>query len=407
VALAGCIVREAVRRLLANVVLVAVAVVVVVVVVAAPVPAAADDARRRVVAWPSRPDTDLAGVDAAIRDAGDEPVSFAIARTRLIELGARAAAAETEALVAVEAALSDARAAYLQQDFAAMASRLERASAAALPMLARPQHLAVLWEVEFQRGLAELSRRDTTAARSYFTLALALDEARVPRRDVYGPVVVSAFTDAAVAVTSVPPHPTRVVVSPADATVVVDGIPVITTAAPRSIRPGRHVVLASAPGYQTSASIVTLGAGDPIEIALVPADGDPISRIGAAWSTGTLDPSSQSGRRAILAAIAELGATTAVIVDADPRTGEVAARAITETDVHPVERRATAGDAARAALAHQHPDLTRTIVEPPPRRSVFRRWWFWTAVGAAVVTGAGVTYFATRGDDRLRVVAPR
>jgi hypothetical protein len=31
--------------------------------------------------------------------------------------------------------------------------------------------------------------------------------------------------------------------------------------------------------------------------------------------------------------------------------------------------------------------------------SVFGKWWFWTGVGAAVVTGAAVVFFATRTDD--------
>jgi hypothetical protein len=27
---------------------------------------------------------------------------------------------------------------------------------------------------------------------------------------------------------------------------------------------------------------------------------------------------------------------------------------------------------------------------------VYERWWFWTAIGAVVITAAGVTYAATR-----------
>jgi hypothetical protein len=39
---------------------------------------------------------------------------------------------------------------------------------------------------------------------------------------------------------------------------------------------------------------------------------------------------------------------------------------------------------------------------PPPARhepAIYDHWWFWTAIGAVALTGAGVTYAVTRRDE--------
>jgi hypothetical protein len=40
--------------------------------------------------------------------------------------------------------------------------------------------------------------------------------------------------------------------------------------------------------------------------------------------------------------------------------------------------------------------LTATAPEPSERRPVYKRWWFWTGVGAVVVGGAVAAFFLTR-----------
>ena len=47
-------------------------------------------------------------------------------------------------------------------------------------------------------------------------------------------------------------------------------------------------------------------------------------------------------------------------------------------------------------------ELTVTLQrDPTPKATpVYKRWWFWTAVGVVVAGGAGTgIYLATRGDD--------
>lgn len=379
---------------------------------------------RRVVVWPQSPDDDVTGLDAAVREAKLEPVSFDAIRTQLREIGEHATAAESQALDAVQAAFTAARAAYLKQDFTTMADVLGQVEATALPVLAFPRHAAVLWELEFQRGLAELSQNNATGARQRFAFALALDETRVPKREIYGPVVARAFTEAADARAGVPPRPIAIKVTPRDARVVIDGVPIIDNTAPRNLRPGLHVVIASAPGYEPRTLLVELEATQAIGIALAPATGTAVEKIGRTWADGALDPGTDSGRRAIVAAAVEAGADAALVVDVDATRGEATARLLA-TDAGPggnptgfagrgaegpgIERRPSAATAAAAVFAklagepmieHRNGNGTN-----PSSGSVFGSWWLWTAVGVVAI-GAGVTIYATTRDDKIRIHSP-
>jgi len=378
----------------------------VVVLIVVPLAARADDGKR-IVVWPQRPGADVTGADVVVREAGFGPVTFSPIGERLRHLGERASTAEGEALDAVQSAFAAARANYLKQDFAGMADALERAEAGALPVLALPRHAAVLWELEFQFGLAELSRGNTAGAQRRFAFALELDEQRAPKRELYGPAVVRAFTEAADARTGVPPRPVAIRVTPRDARVVVDGLPVVDNALPRGVRPGLHVAIASAPGYLPRAVLVQLAANQPIELVLEPATGTAVERIGPSWFDGTLDPGTESGRRAIVDAAVEAGGSGALVIDLDRTRNEATARLLLAGDTSPVERRPTASAAAAAVLARLSGPAGHVRIDNGHARhsSVLRSWWLWTAVGVVAAASVGVV-FATRGDDVVRVHSP-
>jgi hypothetical protein len=358
-----------------------------------------------IVVWPHGPTDDVTGIEAVVREAGHAPVAFA-ARDRLRAHGERAARAETEALAAVDAGLAAARAAYLRQDFAGMAAGLDQLERDALWLVAQPRHAPLLWELAFQRGLAAHAARDPQTAKRRFALALAIDEARTPRRELYGPDVMRAFAEAADARAAIAPRPAALRVAPPDARIAVDGLPIADPALPRNLRPGLHAIAASAPGHQPRAALLDLRAGDPIELALAAAGGNAIDRIDAAWATGALDPGTASGRRAIVDAATELGATAALVIEADPRTGETSARVITARDAPPPERRTTAVEAARAALARLGTAPLAVVDHTPPPPPVTRRWWFWGAIGAVVAAGAAGVVLAWPAEDRLRIHSP-
>jgi hypothetical protein len=372
--------------------------------------------RPRVVVFPQAPGVRIGAAERVVSEAGFELVSFAPLRRRLIDGGERAAAEESSAIGAVERALAAARAAYLEQRFDAMVATLIEAETSALRFLAQPRHAATLWELEFQIGLAELSRQRPDAARSRFALALELDPERSPRRELYGPDVVRAYAEAVDARALVAARPAPLAIAPADALVVIDGTPVVDNARPRDVRAGLHVVTASAPGHQTHAAILDLAPGDPIEIELASAPGEAIDRVAASWSTGGLDPTSMSGRRAIAATLGNLGATAALVISADRGHGEAAALVITGEDATPPQRRSSSAAAARAALALLRRDGTLVAADAQRRSSsnaaggtsVFGRWWFWTAVGAAAVAvGVGIGIAALTPEDRLLLLSPR
>jgi hypothetical protein len=375
-------------------------------------------ARVGVVIWPHDPGDDVAGVDAVVREAGFEPVSIDRIRSRLRALGDRAAAAESAALDAVQDALAAARARYLAQDAAAMAAVLAQAEQAALPVVAQPHHVAVLWELELQRGLAELSRRELDAARARFALALALDEGRAPRRELYGPAVARAFAEVADARAQIPPRPTPLRIEPPDARVVIDGLPVIDNAAPRMLRPGLHIVAVTAPGYRGQAAIVEVAPGAAIQLSLAPAGGDAVERLGAAWAAGTADAGTASGRRAIAAVAAELGAAAVLVVDVDRARGDASARVIAGDETSAALRRATPAAAAAAALAHLAPDgvVIRDGGGPEGRQragrgaggsgSVLRSWWLWAAVGGVAAAAAVGVVIDSQRDRTIRILPP-
>jgi hypothetical protein len=273
----------------------------------------------------------------------------------------------------------------------------------------------VLWELEFQRGLAELyraspseSRIDPAAAFPRFHLALSLDEKRAPRADLYNPSVTAAFTAAIDARSSVPPRPVAIRATPPDARIVVDGLPIVDNAAPRTLRPGLHVIHASAPGHAPSARVVELASGQPLEIALTPVAGTALDRIGASWSEGVLDPGTAGGRKAILEAAVEAGANGVVIVDR--QGGEATARVLlasSGTELRASERGATPAAAVAAALQRLDGAVVGRAVAPIDRgcTSALCSWKLWAVVGAVAVAGTG-TFFLMRRDDVYRILPP-
>jgi hypothetical protein len=347
---------------------------------------------KRVLVWPQGPTDGVLGVDQAVRDAGFEPIAFTLDE-QLRALGDAALADENRVLTDVQNALASARAQFLKQDFAGMADTLASAEMAALRVLGQQQHVAVLWELEFQRGLAEHMRNDAAKARLHWAFALALDENRTPKREQYGPNVARAFTEAIDARAGVPPRPVAIRATPKDARAIVDGVPIVDASAPRSLRPGVHVVFATAPGYAASARLIDVDPAKPLEVTLVAAPGSAIDRIGSAWADGTLDPTTESGRRLILDVAAGLGASAVVVVD------DASARLL--GDVERFERRATAAAAVAAVLGET------AVVDKPTngKSSVLKKWWLWTAVGVVAAAGVGIAIYAT-SEDTIRIHSP-
>ena len=353
------------------------------------------DAAPGVLVWSDEPAT------AAVRDAGFEPVAFAPIAARLDAQREAARDAEGDALAAVQTALGEVTQAYLEQRFDDMITRLTALETEAIGVLARPEHTGVLWEVEFQLGLAYQARGadgDAERARARFELAQSLDAERRPLKDLYGPTVATAFAEAVAARAGKTPRPIAIRASPPDARVAIDGVPVVDAARPRSLRLGLHAVRASAPGYRTHAAIATVGDGAKLVVGLRPAAGEDAGAT----------PDTVSGLRAIRAIAAEAGAAAVVFVDRDATSGATRVRVVTAHEVSaPV-----AGVAD--ALALLSPDATlrdEPEVGPiggpaEPATPIYKKWWFWTALGAVAITAAAVSVAGSDEPGRIRVFGP-
>lgn len=402
----------------------------------------AERAAEPVLVWPRDARTDVAAAERALDAAGRRLVRFAPVGARLHDLGQAAQAREAAALDAVAAALARARQAYLDQRFDDMIAVLTQVEQEHLRVLAEPRHAAVLWELSFQIGLAAHARgagadmsagdspdpgaEDRARATARFRLALALDPGRRPLRELYGPEVSAAFAEALGADAAVPPRPVRLEVTPADATVVVDGVPLLTTtqaaaaqatassgpARARNLRPGLHVVRAAAPGYQTRAALVTVDQSGALRVALTErAEADPVDRIGGSWSRGALAPGTASGQRAIAAVARAAGAGVVVVVDAAPGQGRATARALSAARVDPPVQADTAPAAVIAALARWDGAVAGAVdgrhgaseARPP----WWQRWWVWAGVAGTVAAGAILTAVITRDHgERWQIYVP-
>ncbi len=391
------------------------AIVAAVALVAAAGPALAGEAR--VLVWPRAPGVDTTEAVAAARDAGFEVVPFAPIADRLTDRGARARAERDAVLDGVQDALAAMRDAYLAQRFDDMAELAARALARAIA-LPHDEHVDVLWDLTFQHGVAHVARGDAAGARDAFDLALSLAPNRRPPAGVYGPDVAAAFAAVVTAREAVAARPVRLEVDPADATVTVDGIAVVDPSQPVSLAPGRHAVFARAPGFATRAAVVDTRDGAAVDLRL-PRDrgATAIDRMGAAWARGAVSPELVSGRAAILAVAAEVGAAAVLVVDRDPARGTATVQLlVTSGAVEPLRAR-TIRDAATAALARLAPDGTLRAGAPPPdapppppprtrSSSVLSKWWFWTAVGVVAASAVTVGIVAADEPDRIRILAP-
>jgi hypothetical protein len=359
----------------------------------------------RVLLWPHTPEAELAAAEREALARGVELVDSA-QLWRQLEQAAEALARDEERLFArIDEARRDARRAFLEQRFDEKVEILAKLEAAALELLSRPAHVELLWEVQLARGLAYLYRGDEddqARARERFELCVALAPDRAPARELYGPDVAQAFAQARAARDAESPRPTAIRARPPDARVTVDGQLVLDLRRPRALRPGLHVVRASAPGFQPRAQLVRVEQGEAIELALEPSPtGDPVARLAAGWRDGEVRAATASGRSALTQLARSVGADHLwLVAEGDAR--------IRDLDVARPDAVAIHADVAAAtrALRGQGDALVQDSPTREPRKPLYRRWQLWAGAGVVAAAATGVALGLSREPARLIVTAP-
>ena len=357
--------------------------------------AATADAAPRVLVWSEEP------TSAAVKQAGFEAVDFSPIASRLQAQRDAARDAERDVLGAVQTGLAEVKQAYLEQKFDDMVARLTSLETESVPILSRPEHVGVLWEIEFQLGLAYQARAgngDSTRARERFELALALDAERRPLKDLYGPGVVTAFADAVAAHAAKTPRPVALDVAPGDARVSIDGVAVVDSSRPRNLRAGVHVVRGSAPGYESYAALVAVGADGDLRIALVAAPN----------RDADATPDTASGQAAIRASASRAGAAAVVFVQKNPATGLVRIQVVTADAVS--ARVSTVGQGlellAPDGTLRVEQSVDPLVPRPPGATPVYKKWWFWTAIGAVAISAVAVGLATSDDPAHLLIFGP-
>mgnify|MGYP001212994071 CR=1 FL=1 len=381
-----------------------------------------------VVVVPPALHDDVTAVEGALRDDGHEVASWSAIAADVTAARDRARAARDRGRAEAGEAIEAAMASWLSQDFAAMRTGLLAVERDHLLDLATEPGCATLWQLQFRLGLSAGSDADARA--QHYATALALDAEARPDRALYGPDVAQAFVEVVEARATSPSRTLKLTTTPADATVAVD-CHEVDRAKDIAVRPGRHVVVVSAPGYLPVARLVVVddsGAPDPIELWAA-SEGDPAAAFGAGW-LGPWDPggvSTRTGLRAI-AKREHADVLVALSTDADgwraqgwlvdpPKTAERTETArVRGDDATEAARRALAWVTDAGTIATPAPTVKPptgpagpTDTRPRRCRPAKKCWWVWTLIavaGAGLAVGLGVGL--TRRDEpgRLQIVAP-
>ena len=383
-------------------------------------------AQPAVLVWPHSPDArddDARLEDArAVEAAKFRVVSFDVIGAVLARHEREASEGQRDILDQVQKALDSVEQAYLEQRFDDMLIALAPLQGDSLDVLARPEHRAVLWQVEFQLGLAYLARNregDAELARERFIRALNIRPERRPDGEIYGPDVANAFVQARAARSKLVARPVSIEANPPDARIVIDGVPVVSTREPVSLLPGTHFVYAIAPGHVEDGLTVTIGPRGALKIPLRRIDrGGPADRIGPAWARGDMRPHTRSGQRAIRAVLAQVKADIAIVVDRGRGRGGATARVISARQASGAIKGSTPADALARALRRISSDGQLVAADAMAGNQgpssggegksipVYKRWWFWLGLGV-LLAGAGVAAREARRDAaRLRVFVP-
>lgn len=372
---------------------------------------------------------DVGAVEAALREDGHEVAAWSTIATEVGAARDDARASRETGRAAAGEAIEAAMKSWLAQDFDGMRATLQAVERDHLLDLATEPGCATLWQLQFRLGLS--AGDDAEARADHYATALALDAKARPDRALYGPDVAQSFVEVVEARATSPSRTLKLTTTPADAAVAVD-CRQVDRAEGVAVRPGRHVVVVSAPGYLPVASMIDVAAtGDPDPIALWRGSGgDPVAAFGVGWLGTAWQPTAATTRAGLRAIAKTRGAEVMVTLSADAdgwraqgwlvdppgtaaRTQTARVRGDSATQA---ARRALAWVTDEGTIATPAPKVTPPVQAATPTDTRERRcrpakkcWWVWTLIavaGAGLAVGLGVGLSRRDEPGRLQIVAP-
>jgi len=308
---------------------------------------------------------------------------------------------EERSVTEAEGALDRARKLYYDVQPARAAGLLEAELRARGAALARARRYDLLAKLRLWHAVCLLKQSETAAARTALASAILLghgppDGARFP------PSVAKAFESVRRQLAVEPRARVEVELEPADAQVWVDGQPL---AAGAELAPGEHWLLAESPGHLATARPVQLDSGRTtrLKLTLYPADRSVLRRqLQTLASRGELDPRSPRIAHALCrwrgvrqALLVDEGPTELTLTRLDCEHGQTTGRFREKLTRAPTE---LVVQRALSQLWSPGERVPTRSPGPTTSRPFYKRWWFWTLVGAAAAgaTAAGVV-LGTRG----------
>ena len=340
-----------------------------------------------VIAEPGVDEGRVAVVSSVLGERGERVVELLWGKAATVAVTAEVDAALTRA----RSALADARNKYIALELAAAIAELERVELElATDLLASSAGVALLTELNVWLGNLLIADRRVKEGEARFAQALGLAPELVIDRATFPPEVTEVFTRVKEGGVGQPASLT-LDTRPQAARVAVDGRPrreqtpaTITAAA------GWHYVRLQRSGFRPWAQRLAFTVGAVSEVPVALAKASP-HRLSADLATvmRELYPSDSAAAVAVVASatgagrVVVVGGTGLVLYDGAGKRLAVAS-----------------GGDARAATESLFSNATGSKRELGPR-PLYKKWWFWTAVGGVLATSAVVIYAVT-DDDTLR-----
>jgi hypothetical protein len=297
--------------------------------------------------------------------------------------------------------LTQARRLYRDLAFEASLDELRRAQEELEAQLTSERTYGLLDRTLLLRALDELALGRMGQARDAFRQSALLRPDREGLDPAeFSPEVRTEYARARDALRTEAPFAVRVDSEPTGAELLVDGVQAGRTPASVRLHRGRHYLVFRAPGYEAEARIVDVADE---QVPSIRVELEPLSGARVAGELAELDAAEfsrlESSTR--LGLVPSAGAALPVHIG---RQSPGWAAALIERGSGDI-RAGASSTIPNLGLAV--PELVSTLRDTPQEKPLVRKWWFWTAIGVAVVGTSLGLYFGLRKQPEPQLVIAR